>query len=101
MKKYLNYSWNSNDFSLRTYIQKFPDWVDNEINNNTRWEATQRVMAAKSQNDTTAPSGRELCHLQFSLHAASLEMFGHTPVYSKMHATLYSQPTKGFHVTRE
>jgi len=30
-------------------IQKFPEWVDNEIKTtiNTRWEATQRVMAAK------------------------------------------------------
>jgi hypothetical protein len=28
-------------------IQKFPDWVDNEIKINTRWEAKQRVMAAK------------------------------------------------------
>jgi hypothetical protein len=33
---------------LRGYIQKFSDWVDNEITTiNTRWEATQRVMAAK------------------------------------------------------
>jgi hypothetical protein len=31
-----------------------------------------------SQNsDTTAPSGRELYHLQFSLQAASLETFGY------------------------
>jgi hypothetical protein len=29
-------------------IRKIPDWVDNEITTiNTRWEATQRVMAAK------------------------------------------------------
>jgi hypothetical protein len=41
---------------LRECIQKFPDWVDNEIKIiiiiiiiiiSTRWEATQRVMAAK------------------------------------------------------
>jgi hypothetical protein len=33
---------------LRRCNQKFPDWVDNEITKiNTRWEATQRVMAAK------------------------------------------------------
>jgi hypothetical protein len=43
-------------------------------------------MAAKthytvSQNsDTTAPSGRELYHLQFSLEAASPETFGYTPI---------------------
>jgi hypothetical protein len=29
---------------VRGCIQKFPDWVDNEIN--TRWEATQMVTAA-------------------------------------------------------
>jgi len=28
-------------------IQKFPDWIGNEITMNTRWEATRRVMAAK------------------------------------------------------
>jgi hypothetical protein len=33
---------------LRGCIQKFSDWVDNEITTiNTRWEAIQRVMAAK------------------------------------------------------
>jgi hypothetical protein len=32
---------------LSRCIQKFPDWVDNEIIINTRWEAIQRVMAAK------------------------------------------------------
>jgi hypothetical protein len=36
---------------IRGCIQKFPDWLDNEIKKtiiiNTRWEATQRVMAAK------------------------------------------------------
>jgi hypothetical protein len=71
-------------------IQKFPDWVDNEIyayNNKNSWEATQKVMAGKknytdSQNsDTTASSGRELYHLQFSLQAASPETFGYTLVF--------------------
>jgi len=30
---------------IRGCIQRFPDWVDNEIsnNNNTRWEATRRL----------------------------------------------------------
>jgi hypothetical protein len=40
-----------NTFNTEHYvwgcIQKFPDWVDNEITINTRWEATWRVMAAK------------------------------------------------------
>jgi hypothetical protein len=48
---------------------------------NTRWEATQRVMAAKLTSDTTAPNGRELCHLQFSLPVASPETFGYTLVH--------------------
>jgi hypothetical protein len=38
-------------WDTRGCIQKFPDWVDNEINIattiNTHWEATQRVMVAK------------------------------------------------------
>jgi hypothetical protein len=32
---------------IRGCIQKFPDWVDNEITTNTCWEAIQRIMAAK------------------------------------------------------
>jgi hypothetical protein len=31
--------------------------------------------------DTTASSGRELCHLQFSLQAISPETFGYTFLY--------------------
>jgi hypothetical protein len=40
----------SYDLYLGGCIQKFPDWVDNEYTLTfviTRWEATQRVMAAK------------------------------------------------------
>jgi hypothetical protein len=42
-------------------------------------------MAAKltrltHKSDTTAPSGRELYHLQLSLQAASLETFGYNLV---------------------
>jgi hypothetical protein len=37
-------------------------------------------MAANS--DTTAPSGRELYHLQFSLQEASPETFGYTLVFT-------------------
>jgi hypothetical protein len=32
-------------------------------------------------NDTTAPSGRELYHLQFSLQVTIPETFGYTLVY--------------------
>jgi len=44
-------------------------------------------MAAKLirlNSDRTAPSGRQLYHLQFSLPAASPETFGYTLVYSRM-----------------
>jgi hypothetical protein len=41
-----------------------------------------KTRKADSQNsDATAPSGRELYHLQFSLHAASPETFGYTLVW--------------------
>jgi len=32
-------------------------------------------------SDTTAPSGRELYHLQFSLQVASTETFGYTLIW--------------------
>jgi hypothetical protein len=49
---------------------------------NTRWEATQRVMAAKHTRLTheMAINGRQIYHLQFSLQAASPETFGYTLV---------------------
>jgi hypothetical protein len=73
---------------IRGCIQKFPDWVDNEINNtvNPRWEATQgyggKTHYTDLQNsDTTATSGRNLYHLQFLLQAASPETFGYILVF--------------------
>jgi hypothetical protein len=43
-----------------------------------------------SQNsDTTAPSGRELYHLQFSLQAASPEIFGHTLLLPLPHSSAW------------
>jgi hypothetical protein len=55
---------------------------------NTRQEETQRFMAEKltrltHKTDTTAPSGIELYHLQFSLQAASPETFGYTLIYQE------------------
>jgi hypothetical protein len=38
-------------------------------------------MADSLNSDTTAPSGRELYHLQFSLQVASPETFGYTLVF--------------------
>jgi hypothetical protein len=41
-----------------------------------------KIHYTDSQNsDTTAPNGRELYHLQFSLQAASPENFGYTLLY--------------------
>jgi hypothetical protein len=52
--------------NVRGCIEKFPDWVFEELRRQN------------SQNsDTTAPSGRQLYHLQFSLQAASPESFGY------------------------
>jgi hypothetical protein len=56
---------------IRRCIQKFPDWVDNEIkNNNKHWFRSNikgyggKTDYTDSQNsDTTASSGRELYHL--------------------------------------
>jgi len=44
------------------------------------YEGVFRRLTDSQNSDTTAPSGRELYHLQFSLQAASLETFGYTLV---------------------
>jgi hypothetical protein len=67
-------------------IQKLPDWVDNEINNNNKHSLRSntkgyghKIHWTDSQNnDTTASSGWELYNLLFSLQAVSLDIFGHT-----------------------
>jgi hypothetical protein len=72
---------------VRRCIQKFPDCVDNKINNNKHpLRSNKKGYGGKthyndSQNsDTTTPSGRELNHLQFSRKAASPETSGYTLV---------------------
>jgi hypothetical protein len=86
----------TNDSSepIRGCIQKFPDWVDNKINNNNnnkRVEKQQNGYGGKTHytdpqnSDTTTPSGRELYYSQFSLQAASPETFGYTFVYNSVH----------------
>jgi hypothetical protein len=75
-------------FVIRGCIQKFPDWVNNEINNKNKPSLTNNTKGYSGKNsyidsqksDKTAPSGRELYHLQFSLQAASPETFGYTLV---------------------
>jgi hypothetical protein len=73
-------------YYLWGYIWKFLDWVAIEISNNKHsWRSNTKGYGDKthytdSQNcDTTAPSGRELYHLQFLLQAASPETFGYSP----------------------
>jgi hypothetical protein len=73
--------------NVRECIQNFPDWVDNEINNNnnkhwlrsiTKGYGSKTHYTDSQNSDTIAPNGRELYHLQFSLQDASPETFGHT-----------------------
>jgi hypothetical protein len=42
-----------------------------------------KVTKLTHKKDTTAPSSKELYHLQFSLQAASPETFGYTLVFRK------------------
>jgi hypothetical protein len=74
---------------VRGCIQKSPDWFDNEmyaylwyysLRYNTKGYGAKTHYTDSQNSDTTAPSGRELFHLQFSLQAASPETFGYTHV---------------------
>jgi hypothetical protein len=76
----------TNLYGIRGCIQKFTDWVDNEIcayNNKHSLRSNTKDYGGKtrytdSQNrDTSAPSGSELYHLQFSFQAASPKTFGY------------------------
>jgi hypothetical protein len=80
---------------VRGYVQKFPDWVYNEIyayNNKYSLRSNAKgydgkIHYAESQNRATAaPSGRELYHLQFSLQAASPETLGQSSYFWFPHA---------------
>jgi hypothetical protein len=86
----IHYKLQNNKPQIRGCIQKFPDRVVNEIyayNNKRTLRSNIKGYGGKthytvSQNsDTTAPSGRELYHLQFSLQATSPETFGYTLIY--------------------
>jgi hypothetical protein len=50
------------------------------LRSNTKGYGGKTHYADSQNSDTTAPSGRELYHLQFSLQAASPETFGYTLV---------------------
>jgi hypothetical protein len=76
---------------MRERIQKFPDWVDNEIHaynnkhslrNNIKGYGDKTHYIDTHNTDATAPSGSEMYHLQFSRQAASTETFGYTLVSS-------------------
>jgi hypothetical protein len=77
-------------YQVQGYVQKFLDWVNNEINNsnnkhslrsNTKGHVSKTHLTDSQNSATTAPSGRDLYYLQFSLQAASLETFGYTLVH--------------------
>jgi len=66
---------------VRGCIQKFPDWVDNEIHvcsnkhsprSNTKGYGGKTHHTDSQNSDTTAPSSRELYHLQFSLQSGNV-----------------------------
>jgi hypothetical protein len=71
---------------VRGRIQTFPDCVGKEIsayNDKHSLRGNKKGYDGKTHytdsqnNDTTAPSGRKLYHLQFLLQAASSETFGY------------------------
>jgi len=51
------------------------------LRSNTKGYGGKIHYTDSQNNDTTAPSGRERYHLQFSLQAASPETFGYTLVF--------------------
>jgi hypothetical protein len=52
----------------------------NSSRSNTKGYGGKNHQTDTQNSDTTAPSGRELYHLQFSLQAANPETFGYTLV---------------------
>jgi hypothetical protein len=51
------------------------------LRSNTKFYGGKTHYTNSQNSDATAPSGRELYHLQFSLQAASPETFGYTLVF--------------------
>jgi hypothetical protein len=80
---------------IRGCIQKFPNWVYNEITTNTRWEATQRVMATKLTRLTHKIAIQlhlmtEICTIWCSRSRRPVRKLLDTPSYSY---TLYRYPS--------
>jgi hypothetical protein len=79
-------SWLYGSIHTQGCIQKFPEWFDNEmyaydnkhsLRSNTKDYGGKTHKTDLQNRDTTAPSGRELYHLQFLLQVASPETFGY------------------------
>jgi hypothetical protein len=79
-------------------IQNFLDWVDNEIyayknthslRSNIKGYGGKTHYTDSQNSDTTAPLGRELCHLQFSFLAISPETFGYTLLFQYISDTIF------------
>jgi hypothetical protein len=83
---------------VRGCIQKFPEWVDNEINSyrwyyslrsNTKGYSGKTYYTDLQNSDTIALSGRELYHMQFSLQVVTPETFGYTLVLYVQNGIIY------------
>jgi hypothetical protein len=80
-------------------IQKLPDWVDNEINknnkhslrSNTKGYGGKTNYTDSHSSDTTAPSGRELYHLQFRSRWSVRKLLD-TPSYLFRRHTTFAYP---------
>jgi hypothetical protein len=64
------------------------------FNSNTKGYGSKTHQADSQNNDTTAPSGRELYHLQFSLQETSPETFGYAVLYSEVLTIIPILPSK-------
>jgi hypothetical protein len=95
--------------NIRGCIQKFPDWVDNEIcayknknslRSNAKGYGSKTHLTDSQNSDTTAPNGREPYHSQFSLQATSPETFGYTLLYKRTQSLSWFVPCHGLTINR-
>jgi hypothetical protein len=75
--------------SIRWYIQKCSDWVDNEVNNSNKHSlrSNTKSYGGKTHKITIQlqPSCRKLYNLQLSLQAVGSETFGYTLICGITH----------------
>jgi hypothetical protein len=62
------------------------------LRSNTKGYGSKTHYTDSQNSDTTAPCGRELCHLQFSLQAANPETFGYTLVLANISESCFLRP---------